>query len=1634
MSTTDLFAVSHSATLDALYQTFFLLFFLSLAWSFGRLRATADVARLSPFSMLHTRDVRTAITYVVLLSQVLLFSSSLVAFFLTHLKPYTDEKPFDPRLTASTSLLQSMLYADFRSVGLWVSLILYNVGMGSFLLCMFVFSSQWVSVVNFTLGEEFIPASRGGFVQYLVGLIFLFVGIILTAWSCVSLHWAAARSATRLVFAIQCLILAGYGSWAVRQIRRTLRLRRVQISALTSVSAIIRMQQLEFLVEYAVYFVIFVGLYGACFFMIDVDNLAGAYNIGGSYFASNVLNFMGWVSTAAMFPIMLLLLFPRPYVTLLIMLTLLTDDSIGLDPALHLMNQQERTISHVSTILENIITSRARSERQSIGFSTFMRNSIALPLDELTRKQMLNASLSRIIDGFNPVDTLPTLPSQSPTSLTFSSRIRHSFRSARSRTSQSSTDGRPALTRSGSNLNGTGPAAIPPVPPLPLIQRAPGSLTSNPSTPFLPNFSRSIGPHSLAAFHRQQSEQLPPIPDNSHILMNPDEIEKVILESASQADRVIQHTVKARSALPPTLPLGELNANLQRSTTYKSSRGSPGPSKSNGSLPLRDRTFSQSQRDRTFSQSQRDRAFSQSRHDRPLSQVNRDRVPSVVHHDTAPPPVTVQPKLSSSSASKLTTSRLERTRPQALDLRPVSQVHVNLSVTSPLDDPTAVLAPETTQASPIVAASLMSFVSQRESRRKRLPSLPVVTDPPATRSIGSSSGVPPPATTTSAHPSERDPSRAAYPPDRLESPTTPSGKDQEFRPQPLHPISLLPAAIAPPLSAVFKYPLSAPGDPSPPLLSTESTVKSSQASGPLLEVEPSMARPTNHCTANQPRSLAALPSQSLLPPSPLPLSSCASSATRPIDLSFVPEVDFFCIPEVAPLTPPPAHLPPPIPLLRRGSFTDCYDLRRPSQYSYAHAYTYPMPKDLSHLTTAMLYGESVSSTLRSEAAYDSFIQPELMRRRGTFSGRSPLWSRETLVSPSRVPRGSPPTTFAAAFPEPVKDPVDDLLMEDADAALQAFPQPPGTRHYPQVLASVGLCLPTPAFPRPTCVENDSSSTLYASRELLHLPFGSSTDLRRSHSIGPLSPPSRSARSLSHSVVAAAARAVEGRARGLGMSSVVDLARSALGIDPAVTLKVPQPRYSMGHVPAVKGITAPLEPLYHPLSVSDFRPSPIDSRSTSQTSNFSSEFSLVDNQVSLSRNPSRKRRLRFKGSLEHKALRTGGEIPPLPHGDFDHRLRFSPTVDRKRQIHVLPPTKFTPQYPARLRSVTSASQSPSSETTNEHPGSGTSSPGSTHHGQYRRRTVNHKTSTMEFRLSRRPLPAAPNFDFTTVTAGPPTSSRGSSVRSRSPLENQMGSPPRSARSSGSSDFPDVSPNTSAASLSPLSLPSPSSSLFSGSDFYTSMLAHTESIGSLASFLSPGHHHHISVGNGAGGSNGHSGGDHVAIERTVSPQNLCTLNHLQDTIYSFAESHRSVPSNGNLSHPRSSRTVSLQPDTRYQQSGLSNASAANHSTTATSNGAANLPAYLFHPLPLPPLQAVISGGPPITSRTPSISSVTVYPPLHLDPTSFSYWTNTESQLRRPKTFLPPKKSQSRQAWGPARRSHQELPFRRPWSFNK
>ncbi|KAJ1930538.1 hypothetical protein IWQ60_000235 [Tieghemiomyces parasiticus] len=1476
MSTTDLFAVSHSATLDALYQTFFLLFFLSLAWSFGRLRATADVARLSPFSMLHTRDVRTAITYVVLLSQILLFCSSLVAFFLTHLKPYTHEKPFDSRLTASSSLLQSVLYADFRSVGLWVSLILYNVGMGSFLLCMFVFSSQWVSIVNFTLGEEFIPASRSGFVQYLVGLIFLFVGIILTAWSCVSLHWAAARSATRLVFAIQCLILAGYGSWAVRQIRRTLRLRRVQISTLTSVSAIIRMQQLEFLVEYAIYFVIFVGLYGACFFMIDVDNLVGAYNIGGSYFASNVLNFMGWVSTAAMFPIMLLLLFPRPYVTLLIMLTLLTDDSIGLDPALHLMNQQEHTISHVSTILENIITSRARSERQSIGFSTFMRNSIVLPLDELTRKQMLNASLSRIIDGFNPVDTLPTLASQSPTSLTFSSRIRHSFRSAHSRTSQSSTDGRPALTRSGSNLNGTGPAAIPPVPPLPLIQRAPGSLTSNPSTPFLPNFSRSIGPHSLAAFHRQQSEQLPPIPDNSHILMNPDEIEKVILESASQADRVIQHTVKARSALPLTLPLGELNANLQRSTTYKSSRGSPGPSKSNGSLPLRDRTFSQSQRDRTFSQSRRDR---------PLSQLNRDRVASVVHHDNAPPPVTVQSKLSSTSASKLTTLLLERTLPQALDLRPTSQVHVNLSVTSPLDDPTTALAPETTQASPVVAASLMSFVSQRESRHKRLPSLPVVTDPPATRSIGSSSGVPPPATTTSAHPSERDPSRAAYPPDRLESPTSPSAKDQEFRPQPLHPISLLPAAIAPPLSAVFKYPLSAPGDSSPPLLSTGSTVKPSQASGPPLEIEPSTARPTNRCTANQPRSLAALPSQLLLPPSPLPISSRASSATRPIDLSFVPEVDFFCIPEVAPLTPPPARLPPPIPLLRRGSFTDCYDLCRPSQYSYAHTYAYPMPKDLSHLTTAMLYGESVSSTLRSEAAYDSFIQPELMRRRGTFSGRSPLWSRETLVSPSRVPRGSPPTTFSAAIPEPVKDPVDDLLMEDADAALQAFPQPPGTRHYPQVLASVGLCLPTPAFPRPTCVENDSSSTLYASRELLHLPFGSSTDLRRSHSIGPLSPPSRSARSLSHSVVAAAARAVEGRARGLGMSSVVDLARSALGIDPAVTLKLPQPRYSMGHVPAVKGITAPLEPLYHPMSVSDFRPSPIDSRSTSQTSNFSSEFSLVDNQVSLSRNPSRKRRLRFKGSLEHKALRTGGETPPLPHGDFDHRLRFSPTVDRKRQIHVLPPTKFTPQYPARLRSVTSASQSPSSETTNEHPGSGTSSPGSTHHGQYRRRT-----------------------------------------------------------------------------------------------------------------------------------------------------NLCTLNHLQDTIYSFAESHRSVPSNGNLSHPRSSRTVSLQPDTRYQQSGLSNSSSANHSTTATSNGAANLPAYLFNPLPLPPLQAVISGGPPITSRTPSISSVAVYPPLHLDPTSFSYWTSTESQLRRPKTFLPPKKSQSRQAWRPTRRSHQELPFRRPWSFNK
>ncbi|KAJ1975295.1 hypothetical protein H4R35_003208 [Dimargaris xerosporica] len=377
-----------------------------------------------------------------------------------------------------------------------------------------------------------------------MGGFFACTSLGLTVWSILSRNWTLAHSVTSLVFAAQFLIVGVCGLWAVRYLRRLLRLKRLQITTLTSVSAIIRMQQLEFLIEYGGYCMGFFLVFGLSTLTVHVDVVAGQHLVGSSYALSTIFITLGTVSNVLMLPCTLLFLYPRPYTTLLIMLTLITDETIGLDPALHLMDVQNAPLSHVSTILESIVAHKHRSAQQAAWAPNDLQKSTILPLDEDTRKQLLNESLSKLIQDVNPTDTIQTITtiySQTNSSMSFHNKLRHSLRSNFSRKSSASGSVSRALSR-GSAYSATADhlsIKIPPVPPLPKIQRALGTsrksdATSGPTTPFTTSSGTSRysrGTIDSSTFRHPSPAQLPPIPNGSPIFINGDEIEQALYAS-----------------------------------------------------------------------------------------------------------------------------------------------------------------------------------------------------------------------------------------------------------------------------------------------------------------------------------------------------------------------------------------------------------------------------------------------------------------------------------------------------------------------------------------------------------------------------------------------------------------------------------------------------------------------------------------------------------------------------------------------------------------------------------------------------------------------------------------------------------------------------------------------------------------------------------------------------------------------------------------------------------------------------------------------------------------------------------------------------------------------------------------------
>ncbi|KAJ1989954.1 hypothetical protein H4R33_001880 [Dimargaris cristalligena] len=1574
----NLFASSLAATYDTFLQTLFLIHLLALLWSIARIRVAGERVRLDPLVMVQTRDMRTAITYAVLISQILLFSAACIAFALTYLIPYPSDTPFSSRLAASDMLLQSVYTADFSSVGMWVSLLLYNVGMIIFLLAMFVFSSQWVYIINFTLGEEFLVPHRAGFVQYLVGLVFCFLSIVLTAWLSVHQSWAIARSVTRLIFAIQCLILTCYGMWAIRHLRRTLRIRRIQINSLTSVSAIIRMQQLEFMVEYAVYFVVFLGMYGICYLMVDIDTLSRAYNIGSSQFAGAGLTFLGWFSSAAMFPVLILVLFPRPYVTLLIMLTLLTDDSVGMDPAVHLLNNPEVSVSHLSTVLETIITNRARNHRESIGFSTFMRNSTIMPLDEMTRKQMLNESLSRIIDGVIPIETIrsmPSAPSRSNSSFFLGQRLRLSIRSGVSRISNASDWGLRSVgqlsplyptstsTRVSTSTNpGASYPQIPPVPPLPLIQRAPGSLNKGePASPYVVTLSRSFG----SQLHRQadplggtvgfsnplQTSTLPPIANSSPILMNPDEIEKVISDSATEAMRDLSKpTTRLRSLSnfmsPLALSLTELNAEMKRTNTQKSNGIKP-----NGAAP----TPKKSLRGKT-------------------PPVSAPRSPSSANTSQMGP----WPSRSASSSSNL--SVYSRAGPSAQISANVPALPPNPAVVMPAPEPlshggrrkknpnmavfTHGRAGDT--PGPRTAEGLLLTPTTRSS--------PLATSPPINASmLNQSNSVsivvqspqPPPKPSmasmiTATTPSSLVVSVASRPSlDRL---PTSTGTSQRS--------SILPSPAYGSTVAFDRMEL--PPLPSPVMVTSIVLPSPVDPVGPATPCAEQMDPPRSPAHPSLPR---------------LCLSSVGcpeNGETSPLVSPSPDDIDEALHPLLSPLGTfypfPLDQLKPPCPTYSRG---------RTPIFSQTL-----LPEIQDHFTSPNLLSEDrvvraecdretesdlglsphdVVSAALPPQVIDSIIRPEVTRRRGTYSGRSPVWSRETLVTSPSKPRASREEGEDSDFD----------LQEETAAALSAFPHPPGTRVNARALENLGLRIPAPLVTTPTFPFNDSSSTIHGSRDMgLRL---SSLECLRISSVANLpyySRPRPKSQSLSEVVVTTGLNGdpVGGADLGAGvhMGGILPV-RSSVQSQLHWTNPINQSRgsYSLRPISMSRSTTAvsdvsmgtsshgstnndgsdnghsrylyprslpPLDSTWlnqlgiaQAISGEAFDPEPprpvlrtsvyvresrkpsfaLDSLSnihSFSSSDYSSPFGelngggggereaegvtggLRSSVSSLDRQPSRKRRLKFKGNLEHKVLRTV-ELAE----NFDYRLKFSTDPARKRQIQVLPPAELNPANPIRARAFSTAYVSPPLPIPMSTTSSGGSQIGSPRSHERPQSLVSPPPRSMGFSISRRQgsrLNVALSLEELFNTKAARQHHRdGQSHPLHSP--NELSDDPGADLNVSGRIHRDLFASDSLVTTSSQSL----STSFTHSDSQISPIPSIRSSLSSCSLLG----RHTSFGKiirtinpGPGAS-----ADDADVEADIAaPHHPCTLNYLQDVGYSFAESHKSIQSVLNVSRHSSS----------------------------------------------------------------------------------------------------------------------------------
>ncbi|KAJ1969495.1 hypothetical protein IWQ62_000589 [Dispira parvispora] len=358
------------------------------------------------------------------------------------------------------------------------------------------------------------------------------------------------------------------------------------------------MQQLEFMIEFGSWLAVVFFLYALCYLVVDIDYLSGLSYVGSSFIASHLFGFLGWFTTTLLVPLVVLLMFPRPYVTLLIMLTLITDESIGLDPALHLMNPQTQSVDYMSTVIEEAITTRARSYRDSIGYSAFTQANGILPLDDATRKQMLNDSLHQLTThGVGPMDTLHSRASiytRSSMASSLGARLRYSILSQASHFNYSTE----SLNRSNSQFSGryNVPATphsthgdLPPVPPLPVIQRAitnsSGQLDSSlapslsvPSTPGFEEVSKnlqSMPELSPPACRKTSLTTSPNIYRSNTLLSNGLNDSQVPANGATKKSTqcgksILDRSLSVLTGTIPTISLTELNQDDRRTTSRKS--------------------------------------------------------------------------------------------------------------------------------------------------------------------------------------------------------------------------------------------------------------------------------------------------------------------------------------------------------------------------------------------------------------------------------------------------------------------------------------------------------------------------------------------------------------------------------------------------------------------------------------------------------------------------------------------------------------------------------------------------------------------------------------------------------------------------------------------------------------------------------------------------------------------------------------------------------------------------------------------------------------------------------------------------------------------------------------------------------